>query len=420
VRYSLDIADSIRDDYAGLSRDAILTIILVFVAMFLYIGLKDAIISTIFLPLAFFSTFFILYMGGYSLNFLTNFSLVLSFGIAIDTIIVILQGSAAKMRLGYNPKHAVILALQEYAIPILAGVLTNIVAFIPMMSLPGVLGKYLAYIPITIFCVLATGLVFALTVNSALYLAFAKKKPGFIIDDTLLEFADEDEKELLFYERQGKYELKGLKKTLRIRVLEAINHGYKNLLSRFLQSTTLRIGSIIVPLLFLLFTMFVFPGVGRIGFELFPSKDNPFITVTIQGAKGERTEVLAGKLGIVDPIISGIPEVKFYTLRTLNDAATLTIELYKTDERKAAHQRTSFEVESYFMSALRPLQEQGLKVESKVLRNGPPTGKPVGVKIVSKTSGNLDTLIRVSRDFEKYLKSLSGAKNVSNTSADTP
>jgi multidrug efflux pump subunit AcrB len=91
VRYSMDIADNIRDDYAGLSHDAILTVILVFVSMFLYIGLKDAIISTIFLPLAFFSTFFILYISGYSLNFLTNFSLVLSFGIAIDTIIVIIQ-----------------------------------------------------------------------------------------------------------------------------------------------------------------------------------------------------------------------------------------------------------------------------------------------------------------------------------------
>lgn len=85
------------------------------------------------------------------MNFLTNFSLILSFGIAIDTIIVIVQAASAKLRVGYDPQSAIMLALREYATPIISGVMTTIVVFIPMMFLPGILGKFLAYIPITIF-----------------------------------------------------------------------------------------------------------------------------------------------------------------------------------------------------------------------------------------------------------------------------
>jgi multidrug efflux pump subunit AcrB len=48
------------------------------------------------------------------MNFLTNFSLILSFGIAVDTIIVIVQAASAKVRVGYSPRSAIMLALREY------------------------------------------------------------------------------------------------------------------------------------------------------------------------------------------------------------------------------------------------------------------------------------------------------------------
>ncbi len=79
------------DDYRILMKEAFTTIVLVFLAMFLFVGLRDSLFATITLPLAFLSTFVLLYYGGYTMNFLTNFSLILSFGIAVDTIIVIVQ-----------------------------------------------------------------------------------------------------------------------------------------------------------------------------------------------------------------------------------------------------------------------------------------------------------------------------------------
>lgn len=96
--YGNDLADTINDDYAELLHEAMITLGLVFVAMYLFVGFKDSVFASITLPLAFLATFILLYYGGYTMNFLTNFSLILSFGIAVDTIIVIVQAASAKIR----------------------------------------------------------------------------------------------------------------------------------------------------------------------------------------------------------------------------------------------------------------------------------------------------------------------------------
>ena len=59
--YAIDLADNIRDDYAELAKEAITTLILVFIAMYLFVGFRDSIFASITLPLAFLSTFILLY-----------------------------------------------------------------------------------------------------------------------------------------------------------------------------------------------------------------------------------------------------------------------------------------------------------------------------------------------------------------------
>jgi multidrug efflux pump subunit AcrB len=58
--YSMDLADNIRDDYAELAKEAVTTLILVFIAMFIFVGFWDSLFATLTLPLAFLSTFILL------------------------------------------------------------------------------------------------------------------------------------------------------------------------------------------------------------------------------------------------------------------------------------------------------------------------------------------------------------------------
>ncbi len=100
--------------------------------------------------------------------------------------------------------------------------MTTIVVFIPMMTLPGILGKFLSFIPITIFGVLATGLILALTVNSALYLLFVRKGKSYVDNPHAIEYASDEDKELLMIEREGKIRIDEKVAPLRIRIIHTV------------------------------------------------------------------------------------------------------------------------------------------------------------------------------------------------------
>ncbi len=192
---------------------------------------------------------------------------------------MIVQAASAKRRVGYDPKSAILLALKEYALPILSGVMTTIVAFIPMMTLPGIMGKFLAFIPITIFGVLATGLALALTVNSALYLAFVKRADTYVRDDNAIEYATDEERELLEFERKGKTEIIGSEAPFRIRFIHAATEWYKRTLRHFLENAKIRRTAIALPVAFFFIGSVVLAP--QVGFNLFPSADNAFITFEV-------------------------------------------------------------------------------------------------------------------------------------------
>jgi len=78
-------------------------------------------------------------------------------------------------------------------------------------------------------------LILALSVNSALYLLFVKAKKQYIHDDTAVEYATEEEKQLLEYERIGKEEIRGDQKPLRLRIIHAATEWYKHVLAYYLQ-----------------------------------------------------------------------------------------------------------------------------------------------------------------------------------------
>ncbi len=416
--YGSDLADTIRDDYAELLKEAITTLVLVFIAMYLFVGFRDSVFASITLPLAFLATFILLNSGGYTMNFLTNFSLILSFGIAVDTIIVIVQWASAKIRVGYNPESAIMLALREYAIPIISGVMTTIVVFIPMMTLPGILGKFLSFIPVTIFGVLATGLVLALTVNSALYLLFVKKQNTYVDDLHAIEYASEDDKELLKLEREGKERIGDSKIPLRIRVIHSVTEWYKRVLKNFLEHTYLRRLSIFLPIWFLVFGFIVLAPM--VGFDIFPSDDNNLINVSIEWPIGQRTEVTEKALSGITQLFIGYDEIDYASISINGNRASITLQLEKKEIRKKKGQMDVFAFEKVITQKLTIYEQKWYKVIAEALKGWPPGSKAVWIKLIAKNAEDLPRLITVSKDFEVFLKKMKGVKNVGRSSNDTP
>ena len=417
--YTLDLATVIIDDYNNLFHEAFVTIALVFITMIIFVGFADSLFAIVTLPLAYLATFIILYAGGYTMNFLTNFSLILSFGIAIDTIIVIVQAASTKIRTGYDPRAAILLALREYSSPLSAGVICTIVVFLPLVFLPGIMGKFMAYIPVTIVGVLASGLILVLTVNSALYLLVVRKKKSYIHIGDATEYATAEEKELLSLQRADKILVSQEKAPLRNRVIHATVEWYKRVLGKFLRNTRLRRISIFLPVVIFVVSIVVFPSL--IGATLFPSDDNDSITLSIKGPVGMSTESMSKEMGDLTGLFSDMPEIKHSTLSINGNTTNIDIELYKKAEREKLGQRSVFELDPILVERLSPYKERGFTVESKVASNGPPSsGGAVGINLVADNQELLPELIRVSKEFQTALENIPGTRNIKSSSEDTP
>ena len=104
-------------------------------------------------------------------------------------------------------------------------------------------------------------------------------------------------------------------------------------LRKFITSKKSRLLSIFLPILVLILTFITLAP--KIGFILFPSGDNPFIFVTVESTPGDAQDSFVEKLGNIEPIISSIPELKFYTIGIGDDSANVSLELTKKSERDA-------------------------------------------------------------------------------------
>lgn len=411
----LDASAEMEQSYIDLFRNMMTTFGLVFITLLIFIWFKEGFIGVLIVPLSYLITFIVLYYAGFSLNFLTNFSLILSLWVAIDTIIVVIEWANKKVQLGYHPKHAILIAIREYAPPIISGTMTTLAAFIPMLALPGIMGKYLSYIPITVFITLLASLFLSLTVTSAIFMKLTKDKPTYRTNKKEEETISWDGKILLDYDRRNKSEKTGERSSKREKIFDGIADVYFNLLKKFISTSKSRLLLICVPI-FLLLASFQF---GH-GFELFPQSDNRQINVTIETKEGRNTESMAQYIDALEANLDGIPEVWIYNVTVENNQMNVVVELLEKSERDALWMRNSFEVEKEMNERLDIFRTQWLRVESWVLAGGPPGWKAVGIKLIASDVQYLSTLKQVSDDFEEFLSSIPGTKNVWSSSSATP
>jgi multidrug efflux pump subunit AcrB len=97
--------------------------------------------------------------------------------------------------------------MHTYARPNIITSLINILVFIPMLALHGIVGTFLSNIPITLFATLLASLFLALTVNGALFAKLNKRLDYYYNDDEhdeSLALISTEEREILMEERQGK------------------------------------------------------------------------------------------------------------------------------------------------------------------------------------------------------------------------
>lgn len=417
IKYTNDMADLIVKDYKNLWNTALQTLFFVFIVILFFVWIRESIIASFLLPLAFLITFIVLEALGFSLNFLTNFSLVLTLWIAIDTIIVIVEWAAERQSLGYSRKYAILLALKELKAPLISGTMTTLVAFAPMIFLPGIMWKFLAYIPITVFTTLVAALFLSLTISSALFFKLSKKKNYYHEDLWYESRLSSDEKDFLVSQR--KWKKKRIEhESKRSIFLEKLWNFYLKALDLYLHKKHLRRLSIFVPVVLLFISFFALSP--RIGFTLFPSTDEWVITIAIESKTWTDKDSLEKYLSDVDYAVSKYPEISVYnstiSWNTISTSITLIDKFFRQDN----WMKNVFEIEELILKDLEKLESNWLKVSVKSLEWWPPAWKPVWIKLIASDNKKLIELKKVAEEFETYLKTISWTRNVSISSSDNP
>lgn len=166
---SVNQAVRIEKDFNQLEHDFMLTLILVVGILSLIVGIKEAFVAGLAIPLVFFVTFGVMKATGTSLNFLSIFALLLSLGLLVDDAIVVVSATKQYMKTGkFTPEEAVLLVLHDFKVVLLSTTLATVWAFLPLLFASGIIGQFIKSIPITVSVTLISSLLIALMINHPL------------------------------------------------------------------------------------------------------------------------------------------------------------------------------------------------------------------------------------------------------------
>ncbi|MBE8190981.1 MAG: efflux RND transporter permease subunit [Alphaproteobacteria bacterium] len=162
VHISSDISRFIFEMIGALEISITNAILLVIMLVIAALGLRSALLVGFSIPTSFFIGFLVISLLGLTLNQMIMFGLVLSVGILVDGAIVIIEYADRKMAEGLSRKDAYAKAAGRMFLPVLSSTATTLAAFAPMLLWPGVSGKFMSFLPITVIIVLSASLLTAM------------------------------------------------------------------------------------------------------------------------------------------------------------------------------------------------------------------------------------------------------------------
>jgi len=137
----------VEDSLRTLGANMVAGIILVMGVIWLVMGFRNAMLTSVGIPFAFLVTMVIMWLTGNSLNQITLFSFVLVSGIIVDDAIVVVENIHRYVQEGKPLREAVIDGTAEVAWPVIAATSTTVAAFLPMLIMTGSTGEFFAQVP---------------------------------------------------------------------------------------------------------------------------------------------------------------------------------------------------------------------------------------------------------------------------------
>lgn len=468
---TIDMGKQIATQFSQLIHDFSLTLILVFAVLFLIVGLKEALVAGLAIPLVFFSTFGVMLATGITLNFLSIFSLILALGLLVDDAIVVVSATKQYLRTGkFTPEEAVLLVLNDFKVVLTTTTLTTVWAFLPLLMASGIIGQFIKSIPITVSVTLLSSLIIALVINHPLAAVLERvrltKKLFSIFVVSLIIFAIASFfianvivaiimvliffggalSLLWWYFKEGRNKLIAnselqdrewqsdelIKKKLSEqgdhenggffdRLLHGIIHFdvilpyYEKYLNKLLATKKSRLTALFITLVFFLLAI-ALPATGFVKSEFFPSSDYELLYINITAPAGLKLIESDGITRRVEERLLNYKEIENFS--TIVGGSSSASKL--SGSSNSSHlssitiklvDKEKRKIKSYDLANLIRDDIKDIK-EATITVDSPKSGPPSGASFEAQIKGeDLQVLDKIAQDLKPILNSISGVIN---------
>ena len=153
-----DQTETTREAINVMESNALLGLVLVMVVTWLFLGWQIAFFIGIGIPFTLAATFWLLYGTDQTLNQNVLLGVVIVLGMLVDDAVVVVEAIYYRIQRGAQAMQASLDSLKEVFTPVTASVTTTMAAFLPLMLLPGIVGKFMFVVPFVVSVSLAISL----------------------------------------------------------------------------------------------------------------------------------------------------------------------------------------------------------------------------------------------------------------------
>ena len=166
-----------REAISTMERNALQGLLVVLGITWLFLGGRVALLIGLGIPFSLAGSFAILNALGYTMNISVLLGVVIVLGMLVDDAVVVVETIYYRMQRGESVHAASLGAVREVFAPVTSAVLTTMAAFLPLMLLPGIVGKFMFVIPFVVTLGLAISLIEAYWMLPT-HMAVVAPKPG--------------------------------------------------------------------------------------------------------------------------------------------------------------------------------------------------------------------------------------------------
>ena len=371
VSYSffLDQAETTTGLFRSLEAAVLTAVALVLITCVATLGIRPAIMIGMSIPLSFMMAFLVAEMLGMTINMMIMFGLVIAVGVLVDDPVVVVEYAERKLQEGVPKKEAFIMAVRKMFVPVVGATATTLGAFVPLLFWPGIIGKFMSYLPMIVIIVMIASLISALIFMPVI---------GAVIASTHVDEKAKEAADIVMYADKFDSKKVGGLTGIYVRTLEHLLHW---------PLPTLAVGFGII------ISIFVYYVNNPTGSEAFPASEPEYATVAVVGRGNYSPEEIRDMLRAIELQIMQVPGIQdvimqFGKTGAFGSTPPDTIGNFQLQLVDYAHRVKASEIFADIRDRVDNFA--GLDIQVLAAENGPPAGKDINLRV---ESSNYDDLV---------------------------